>query len=140
MRLLLLACRLSVGVLFVYAAATKLPDMAAFAVDVANYRVVPPALVPLAAAALVGVELVAGTALVVGLWARPAAILASLMLALFAAALAQALLRGIDLECGCFGVPGRATWLTVLRDAGFLVPASAVARFGGGSLRPSAPA
>ena len=36
--------RIVLGALFIWAAVTKLPDMAGFAQDVANYRVVPAAL------------------------------------------------------------------------------------------------
>lgn len=132
---LLLAARLLTGAVFLYAAATKLPDLAAFAVDVANYRLLPAALVPPAAAALVGVELLAGLALLLGPWSRAAALLATGLLVLFIGGLAQALLRGIDLRCGCFGDAAPATWLTVLRDGAFLVPALAVARLGGGGWR-----
>jgi len=129
--LALLAARLFVGALLLYAASAKVPDMAAFARDVANYRLVPAGAVPFAAAAVVGIELVVGAALVLGLWVRPAATVAAALLALFAAGLTQALLRGIDLNCGCFGTAERATWLAVARDVAFLLPAAAVARFGG---------
>jgi len=130
--LALVVARLFVGALLLYAAWTKVPDMAAFAQDVANYRLLPPAAVPVAAAAVVGVELVVGAALILGFWVRPAATVAAALLALFTAGIAQALLRGIDLNCGCFGTADRATWLSVLRDVAFFLPAAAVARFGGG--------
>jgi uncharacterized membrane protein YphA (DoxX/SURF4 family) len=133
-RLLALACRVVLGAIFLYAAATKVPDMAAFARDVANYRLLPEALVPWAAAALVGVEIVAGLALVLGVGARAAALVATALLALFVGGLAQALLRGIDLRCGCFGSEESATWGTVLRDLVMLVPAVAVVWLGPGGL------
>src|SRR6266478_7349433 len=69
----LAVCRVALGALFIWAAVTKLPDMAAFAQDVANYRVIPAALVPLLAAAVVGIELLAGIALVTGVMERSAA-------------------------------------------------------------------
>ena len=71
---ILIACRLVLGALFVWAAVAKLPDMAAFAQDVANYRLVPALLVPFVACAVVGVELLAGAALILGLLVRPAAL------------------------------------------------------------------
>jgi putative oxidoreductase len=122
-RALLLACRLALAAVFLYAAATKLPDMAAFATDLANYRLVPPPLVPWAASAVVGIEIVVGLALLSGLWARGAALVAAGMLVVFIAGLTQALLRGIDLRCGCFGGDEPANWWTVLRDLALLVPA-----------------
>src|SRR5438552_17614341 len=69
----LAVCRVVLGALFIWAAVTKLPDMAAFAQDVANYQVIPAALVPIVAAAVVGIELLAGIALVIGVMDRPAA-------------------------------------------------------------------
>jgi putative oxidoreductase len=129
---IVLACRVVLGALFIWAAVSKLPDMAAFAQDVANYRVVPAVLVPFVAAAVVGIELLAGIALVSGWMARPAAIVIGALLALFTVFIAQALLRGIDLRCGCFGGDEPASWWTVVRDLAMLAAAIAVAR------RPSA--
>jgi putative oxidoreductase len=121
------AARLVLGALFVWASATKIPDMAAFAESIANYRLVPPALVPAAAAALVGVELLAGLALIANVWSRAAATVLAVLLAVFTAGLASALARGIDLACGCFGDATPATWWTVLRDVVLLALAVGVA-------------
>jgi hypothetical protein len=123
-----LACRLVLGALFIWAAIAKLPDMAAFAQDVANYRVVPAALVPFVAAAVVGIELLAGMALVSGWNSRAAAVVIAVLLAVFTGFIAQALLRGIDLRCGCFGGDEPASRWTVLRDLAMLAAALAVAR------------
>jgi putative oxidoreductase len=139
-RALLVACRLALGAIFLYAAATKLPDMAAFAKNVANYRLLPAPIVPWVASVVVGVEIAVGLALVSGLAARAAALVVSVMLAAFIGGLSQALLRGIDLRCGCFGSEESATWWTVARDAAMLVPAVAVAWVGGGRRRRSSAA
>ena len=127
-RALLLASRVGLGAVFLYAAATKLPDMASFAQDFANFRLLPPGLVPYGASAVVGIEIVLGLALVSGFGARPAALAAAGLLMVFLGALAQALLRGIDLRCGCFGGDELANWWTVARDALLLVPAALVMR------------
>jgi uncharacterized membrane protein YphA (DoxX/SURF4 family) len=132
--LALAACRVIVGGLFLWAASTKVPDMAKFAEEVANYRLLPAALVPTVAAMVVGIEIVAGVLLVVGAWARPAAIAVSGLLGVFILGIAQALARGIDLKCGCFGGEEAASWLTVLRDLVILAPALAVAIGGPGRL------
>lgn len=125
-RLAIVASRVVLGAIFLYAAATKVPDMAAFATDVANYRLLPAALVPYAAVAVVGIEVVVGLALVTGVAARAAALVAAAMLLAFVAGLSQALARGIDLRCGCFGGEEPATWATVARDVAMLVPAALV--------------
>jgi uncharacterized membrane protein YphA (DoxX/SURF4 family) len=137
MAAVLALCRIVTGGLFLYAASTKLPDMATFAGEVANYRMLPGSVVAFVAALVVGVEIVAGAALVIGVFARPAAIAISGLLVVFIAGLSQALLRGIDLKCGCFGGEDVATWWTVVRDVGMLLPALAVSIWGGGRLLPS---
>lgn len=136
MRFVLALCRLVTGGLFLYAASTKIPDMATFAGEVANYRMLPGMLVPFVAALVVGVEVVAGVALILGVFARPAAIAISGLLVVFILGLSQALLRGIDLRCGCFGGDEVATWWTVVRDIAMLLPALAVAVWGPGRLVP----
>lgn len=128
--------RVSLGALFLYAAATKLPDMAAFAESVANYRLLPAAWVPTVAAIVIGVELVTGVLLVLGVWTRPAAFVLSALLAVFTVGIAQALLRGIDLRCGCFGGEEAATWLTVGRDVALLLGMLVVFEAGPGRLLP----
>jgi uncharacterized membrane protein YphA (DoxX/SURF4 family) len=100
--------------------------MRALAVDVANYRLAPEWAVPALAAALPGMEVVCGACLLVGRWVRPAAWLAALMMVVFSIAKAQAMMRGINLDCGCFG-SGRSpvTVMTLVRDLALLAAALA---------------
>ncbi len=135
----LAAGRIALGAIFAYAALAKVPDMAAFAADVANYRLLPAAAVPFLAASVVGVELLAGLALVAGVAARGAALVTAGLLGVFMVALSQALLRGIDLRCGCFGGQAPASWWRVAEDAGLLLLAVAVAVRGPGRVLPRRP-
>jgi putative oxidoreductase len=136
MRSALALLRVALGGVFLYAAATKLPDMGAFAETVANYRMMPAALVPAAAAAVIGIEIAVGLLLVSGRLARAAALVSTALLAAFTVGIAQALARGIDLRCGCFGSAERATWWTVVRDAGLLAMALVLLARGPGRLLP----
>ena len=126
-RLLTMAVRLGLGCVFIYAALSKVPAFDTFAEEIANYRLLPALLVAPMAVAMPGIELAAGVLLVLGLWVRPAALLLGLLLAVFIVALSQALLRGINLSCGCFGGSEVATWGTVARDVLFLAGAAFVA-------------
>jgi putative oxidoreductase len=108
--------RFALAGIFLYAAGTKVPDMGAFAESVANYRIVPAALVPAVAAIVVGVEIAASLALLVRPWARAAALVLATLLAGFTVGLTATLARGIDIACGCFGGSAPATWWTVVRD------------------------
>ncbi len=133
--LALLLLRLATAGVFLYAASTKLPNMELFAEETANYQMLPAWLVPYFSTMLIGVEVLAGLMLLFGLFVRAAAAVTVLMNIAFIVALSQALIRGIDLTCGCFGGADLATWGTVLRDVLYIAMALPVVYFGGGSLR-----
>lgn len=122
-RFALAALRVALGVIFVYAATTKLADVRQFAEEIANYQLLPAAAVPAFAAAVMGIELCAGTMLIVGAFTRAAATVIGALLVVFIVGLSQALVRGVDLRCGCFGGAEPATWGTVARDVVMLAAA-----------------
>lgn len=132
--IVLALARVALGVLFAWAAVTKIPNMELFAEETANYRLLPAALVPLFAVCLAGVEILSGLLLVLGVAVRAAAAMTGLMLVAFIVALSQALLRGINLQCGCFGGTEDATWGTVARDVVMLAGCVPLLLWGGGRL------
>jgi uncharacterized membrane protein YphA (DoxX/SURF4 family) len=101
--LVLRGSQLAVGIVFVAAALAKIGDPGYFAGQVHNYRLVPIVTENLVAMMLPWVELVAGVALVLGLRARAAALICTVLMALFTVGVALAVARGLDFECGCFG-------------------------------------
>ena len=115
--------RIVFGLLFIYAAVTKLPDPAVFAQIVHNYQILPGNLVNLAALVLPYVEIICGLALIFGVLARGAVtILVGLMITFFAA-MAYNLYRGLDTACGCFSLNTEETNMVrdLVRDSVFLV-------------------
>ena len=48
-------------------------------------------------------EIGAGTLLLLGWWTRAAALLAAALFSAFGVAVTVALIRGLDIDCGCFG-------------------------------------
>jgi uncharacterized membrane protein len=113
--------------LFLYAGIAKLADVRTFAADVANYRMLPAAVVGPFAAAVPGVEIACGLGLLRARTARAAALLATGLLAAFTIAAVQALARDINIDCGCFGsVRAPVTVLTVGRDLGLVAAALVV--------------
>ena len=132
--LALAVLRLVLAGIFLYAAATKLVDMRSFAEELANFHVLPAGMVPIVAAGIPGIEILIGILLVIGVAARAAAAVSAGLLVVFIAALSQALVRDIDLRCGCFGGSDVATWGTVARDVVMLVPALLVLAGGPGRL------
>jgi uncharacterized membrane protein YphA (DoxX/SURF4 family) len=95
--------RLAIGAVFILAALPKIGDMGSFADQIHNYRMIPVASENLLAMILPWVELTIGLALILGVQARAGAILASALMVVFLIAIGQAVYRGLDIECGCFG-------------------------------------
>jgi putative oxidoreductase len=111
------AARVVMGALFVYASATKF-DPAKFAQEVANYRLLPEALVNFVAISLPYVELVAGVMLLLGLRIRAAALVIMWCLLGFIGGMSYAWSKGIDIECGCFGKGTRIGFRAIAEDVG----------------------
>lgn len=114
-RLAALIVRLALAGMFLYAGATKLGDPNGLAEAIGNYRMLPDAFVVALAGVLPVTEVLVALALVAGPCVQGAGLLGALMLGAFAGAMAQAKLRGIDLECGCFGaaVQAQVSWSKV---------------------------
>ena len=105
---LTLALRLSAGAVLIYASYDKLLGAQAFADAVDDYRILPLALVNLTAVVLPWVELVTGLCLIAGLGTPGAGLVTTALAAVYCGALTSALLRGLDIGCGCFGGGGDA--------------------------------
>jgi hypothetical protein len=105
----------------IFAASVKIADPQAFSVALSNYRLLPAELVNPAAIFLPWVELAAGAALLLGTWRWAGAMLVFGLSGMFLLAVASAMLRGLDIRCGCFGPhSGEAGSFTLLLDAGLL--------------------
>ena len=107
--LLVLACRLAVGGVFIYASLDKIADPAAFARAVSYYRFLPLALLHPFALVLPWIELVTGLFLVLGVARRGSALLLVLLTVAFMVAIGAALARDLDISCGCFQTEGGET-------------------------------
>jgi uncharacterized membrane protein YphA (DoxX/SURF4 family) len=93
----------AIGLLFVYAAWGKVLDPAQFAADIANFRLLPHAAGGILALYLPWLEIICGTALIVHKAHRGALLITAAMCLMYLGALASAKVRGLDIECGCFG-------------------------------------
>ena len=114
--------RLALGALFLWAAMGKIGDLNAFAGDVHNFRILPLWIENVFAMTLPWVELVAALALVLNLAPRAATLILASMLLVFLVAIVSAIVRNLDIACGCFGTHDASTtgWTTLARDVGFL--------------------
>ena len=100
--------RMALALLFFVAAGHKLQDLGRFGATLAEYRLLPARLVPLAAALVVAVEVAAAGALLVPSARAAGLVSAATLLVVYGAAVAINLARGRrHIDCGCAGPAGR---------------------------------
>jgi putative oxidoreductase len=120
-----LVSRLVLGGVFLYARASKVFDPGGFAASMRSYGLgLPEWFVTLSAYALPPFEVLLGLYLLMGLFTRASAWTTNGMMILFIVALAQGALRGLEIDCGCFGSASGAEasslWVDLVRDLGLL--------------------
>lgn len=121
---LCLAARLVLGFVFIVAAVDKAADPNAFAVSIANYKIVGPTVGLVVATVLPWIELLCGVFLIFGIMPRGSSLLVVAMLVVFTAGVVSGIVRGLDIACGCFtqdpGV-GKIGWMKVLENTGLIL-------------------
>ncbi len=114
-----IAIRLAIGFLFIYASVNKLMHPEKFAVVIYNYRVLPYELVNLVAILVPWLEIAIGLLLICGIWLETAAFLLSALMLGFTILIISAILRGLNIECGCFNLSENGaivSWRRVIED------------------------
>ena len=122
--LLVIVCRIFLGFMFIYASLDKIANPEEFAKQIGYYKALPFGLENLLAIILPWAELIMGICLIAGLLVDGAALVSIIMMLVFILAISQAMLRGIDITCGCFKVSADSEKLgldTIIRDIVFLV-------------------
>jgi uncharacterized membrane protein YphA (DoxX/SURF4 family) len=130
----ILVLRVLLGVVFVYSSSEKVLDPARFAIAVRAYELLPPPLTNLFALVLAWTELLAGIMLILGVYTRKAAAAVLLLLVMFVGAIATTIVRGMAIDCGCFGNEGGAQtgyWL-IVRNILLIAASLMVMRFDSG--------
>jgi len=125
--LVVLLARIAVGSFLLVAGIAKWRLGArSFARAIRGYRLLPADLPDGVARVLPFAEMTVGAALLLGAGLPTAAFCAAALLTLFATAMASALARGFEPDCGCASVRGqRVSWTLVYRNLGLgalLVP------------------
>jgi uncharacterized membrane protein YphA (DoxX/SURF4 family) len=105
---LVVLARVLVGGVFLLAGFSKLLlPHAEVVASMQQYQVIPAALLPLLATWLPWLEVVSGTALLIGFYTTPAALLVGAQLVAFCGLMLVVIWAGIAIEdCGCFGQVG----------------------------------
>ncbi len=121
--------RVGLGLLFIYASLDKIWHPGLFAKAISNYRLLPLPLLHLSAIILPWLELTCGAALIFNRSARAANLLIGGLLVIFILAILSAMSRGLDFNCGCFGISSEESniglW-KVLQNLGLLLVSSLI--------------
>ena len=102
-----LLARLFLGAVLVWAGLAKVGKPFTSERAVQAYELMPDVVAGWVGLALPFVEIVLGVLLVLGLFTRVVAAVATLLMVAFVLGIAQAWARGLTIDCGCFGGGGR---------------------------------
>jgi uncharacterized membrane protein YphA (DoxX/SURF4 family) len=128
LRRLLLVLRLLLAAVFLYAAYTKLRQpWLLFAMSIDAYQLLPEWAVLTLGRIIPWLELALGLLLVTGIGLHYTATGASVLLAAFFAIMLQAYIKGMGIDCGCFGLGEKISPLTLTRDGLLLAMAITLA-------------
>jgi uncharacterized membrane protein YphA (DoxX/SURF4 family) len=118
-----IAARLLLGIIFIIASIDKIVSPDAFAASIHAYRLTPAIIENLLAITIPWIELLCGCCLVMGVNVRASSFLLTILLGVFSVAISIALLRGLTIDCGCFGKEHLTpvSWGKVLEDVGLMV-------------------
>jgi len=125
-----LLARLILGVVLVLAGALKVTSPAVSARAVRAFQILPYDFAAYVGYALPVVEILIGLLLVGGLFTRVSAVVGGLLMLAFFVGISSAWIRGLSIDCGCFGgggtIAGSQTQYLpdLLRDAGLVACAA----------------
>lgn len=112
---------LAVSGIFIYASISKILDPSLFALQLKYYKIYPLWSLHLIALLVPWWELIAGLALLIPPLRKGAALVLMGLILGFLVSVSQALARGLDIECGCFGSgSGKIGWLVLALDLALL--------------------
>lgn len=122
-RILTWACRLFLGGIFIYAGIAKVGNPLQFAAAVEGYQLISTDLVIRVVKILPWLEIILGAVLLLGFKIRYTAGLAGTIMVFFIGVMLLTYLRGLEVDCGCFGTGEKISLFTLVREALFLLPA-----------------
>ena len=133
---LLLLSRVALGFIFLYAGTEKIADAEGFARAINNYKLIPFFTINILALVLPWIEVVCGLLLILGIKSKENALILTLLLSLFVAVITVSLLRGLNIDCGCFGTASgtKIGAQKLLENALLILLGLQIIYFGGGGI------
>ncbi|WP_290663886.1 MauE/DoxX family redox-associated membrane protein, partial [Ignavibacterium sp.] len=117
----LLIIRIIIAMVFIYAGAEKISDPKGFSQSIYNYRILPIETINILAITLPWLELISGILLLFGISVKENAAIIGTLLLVFIIAVALSMIRGLDIDCGCFGKGNMVGWRKIGENSLMLI-------------------
>ena len=119
--------RILLGLIFLFAGIAKISDPVRFIFTLREFNLFSEAVIPFMALYLPWLEFILGLFLILGLLYRASAFLLACLNTMFAIAILTVVVRGMEIDCGCFGmladilkIPDSADIKAVIRNVIFI--------------------
>lgn len=132
---LLFIFRIVIAFIFIYAGAEKISDPESFARSISNYKLLRIAMVNVTAIFLPWLELVSGVLLLFGISVKENSSIILSMLIVFTLGITISIIRGLNIDCGCFGSDNKVGLLKLLENFLMILATIALALKGSDLLR-----
>ncbi len=111
--------RIILGMLFLYAAIDKIIYPARFAEVIYHYKILPIPFINFFAIIIPWIEIGVGLSLIFNQYAEIGSLILVLLTTVFVIMIASAMMRGLNIECGCFSLDSKSSyvgWKRILED------------------------
>ncbi|MCK5405811.1 MAG: DoxX family membrane protein [Candidatus Krumholzibacteria bacterium] len=126
-KVFIFALRIVLGGMFIYSSTHKIWSPEEFAIAIRSYELLPVGLTNLFALLIAWSEALAGIMLILGVMTKKAAGAILLMLVMFTVAVLATMIKGLVIDCGCFGADdNQSTSLPLVIRNLFLIAAAAM--------------
>lgn len=125
----LLVSRIVIAFVFIYAGAEKISDPNSFSQAIYNYRIFPNEMINIFAIILPWIELVSGILLLFGISVKENSAIIGTLLLVFILLIGISMIRGLDINCGCFGKGTPVGWRKIGENTLMLILALALIAF-----------
>ena len=119
--------RIIVGSIFLISGLAKISDPVRFMSTLWNFRLFPEIIVPFTSIYLPWLEFILGLLIITGLLYRTGSLMLACLNIVFTLAILSVIIRGIEIDCGCFGlladmlkIPDMADMKAVIRNLLFI--------------------
>lgn len=125
----LLVSRIVIAFVFIYAGAEKISDPNSFSQAIYNYRIFPNEMINIFAIILPWIELISGILLLFGISVKENSAIIGTLLLIFIILIGISMIRGLDINCGCFGKGTPVGWRKIGENTLMLILALALIAF-----------